>query len=142
MASELPYLPTYKNVATLFEKIESAKIPTSFTHRFLANTIGLKGSGDRALIPLLRNLGFIDHAGKPTAEYSALKNPGQAKKALGAAIKRAYAPLFESNENANALSQQELKGLIAQVAGADAGLLANYDDRPVNNSGSPDTRSI
>lgn len=59
MPVQLPYLASYKNVGALFDKIASAKIPDSFTHEFLQSTIGLKASGDRPLIPFLRNLGFI-----------------------------------------------------------------------------------
>jgi Family of unknown function (DUF5343) len=73
MPVQLPYLSSYKNVPMLFEKIASAKVPDSFTHAFLQNTIGLKGTGDRPLIPFLRSLGFIDQSGKPLPEYSKLK---------------------------------------------------------------------
>lgn len=119
MATALPYLPSYKNVPTLFEKIASAKIPEAFSQPYLYQTLGLKSKGDRALIPLLRTLGFIDAAGKPTSEYAALKNPTKARIAIAGAIKRAYSPLFEANESANALSGEELRGLVAQVAGTD-----------------------
>lgn len=119
MAKELPYLPTYKNVGKLFEKIASAKIPEVFVTRYLSDTLGLKGSGDRALIPLLRTMGFIDATGKPTAEYSKLKNNLLAGGAIANGIKVAYAPLFAANENANTLALPELKGLVSQVAGSD-----------------------
>lgn len=122
MAKELPYLTTYKNVGTLFEKIEKAKIPDAFTTRFLADTIGLKGSGDRQLISLLKKLGFIDPAGRPTPEYSRLKNKSTSRAAVADAIRRAYAPLYEVNENVHELPSEELKGIIAQVSGAEEGM--------------------
>ncbi len=62
MPAQLPYLASNKNVGTLFEKIASAKNPPKFTHDFLTTTIGLKGTNDRQLIPLLRNLGFLDQS--------------------------------------------------------------------------------
>lgn len=124
VANELPYLASHKNVATLFSKIQSAKRPEAFTTRYLANTLGLKGSNDRALISLLRTLGFIDAAGRPTQAYGALKNPDEAPKAIAAAIRSAYEPLFSANEAANALSSEALKGLIAQVAGTDKAMTA------------------
>jgi Family of unknown function (DUF5343) len=73
MAVPLPYLVSYKNAPTLFEKIASAKIPETFNREFLQTTIGLKGSNDRALIPFLRNLGFIEQSGIPTQSYRLLK---------------------------------------------------------------------
>ncbi|MDQ2664691.1 MAG: DUF5343 domain-containing protein [Gemmatimonadota bacterium] len=119
MASTLPYLPSYKNVGLLFTKIAAAKQPEAFNNPFLYTSLGLKGTADRSLIPLLRTLGFIDAASKPTSEYGALKNPKRAGAAIASAVRRTYAPLFDSNENAHKLSQEELKGLVAQVAGSD-----------------------
>lgn len=124
MAAELPYLSSYKNVAELFQRIAAAKQPDSFTTRYLADTIGLKSAADRQLIALLKALGFLDSAGRPTAEYGHLKNPSLASKALGQAIRVAYEPLYAANEHAHSLTSSELKGLIAQVAGSDTGTTA------------------
>ncbi len=119
MAKDLPYLVSYKNVTTLFDKIEKAKVPEVFTVKFLTDTIGLKGSTDRALITLLKKLGFLDNAGKPSPAYSLLKNKATAKAAIANGIRKAYAPLFEANEVAYSLPNDELKGLVAQVSGAE-----------------------
>ncbi len=122
MAKELPYLPSYKNVEKLLQRIAAAKQPEAFTHKFLQETIGLKSVGDRPLISLLRTLGFVDASNKPTSAYAALRNLIQAKRALATAIRKAYEPLFAADENAHKLSADALKGLVAQVAGTDAGL--------------------
>lgn len=119
MPSPLPYVPNYGKIKALFEKVASARVPDSFTQAYLAETLGLKSGGDRPLIPLLKALGLIDPSGKPTADYSLLKNSQRAGAALARAIGRAYAPLFAANENAYKVSGEELKGLISQVAGSD-----------------------
>jgi hypothetical protein len=119
MAAELPYLPTYKNLGLLFEKISTAKQPDAFSQTFLNETLLLKSKGDRALIPLLRTLGFLDSANKPTAEYALLKNKTLARKAIARGIQKAYAPLYAANEKAHDLQMPDLKGLIGQVAGVD-----------------------
>jgi hypothetical protein len=119
MARDLPYLTSYKNVGKLFDAIYSAKQPDLFTHQFLQNTLGITASGDRAMIPLLRNLGFIDATNRPTATYGALKNSSLKKGAIANAIRQAYAPLFEANEQAEKLPNEELRGLVAQIAGSD-----------------------
>jgi len=124
MASSLPYVTSNKNLGTLFDKIASAKVPDKFTHNFLQQTIGLKGTNDRAYIPLLRNLGFLDASGTPTAAYRELKNSSTARDAIGAGVRSAYAPLFASDESAHSLGAEKLKGLIAQVAGTDEGMTA------------------
>lgn len=119
MAASLPYLASNKNLPVLFEKIASAKLPDKFTHSFLTTTIGLKGTNDRALIPLLRTMGFIDQSGTPTSSYRLLK--GHNKKGdLADGMRRAYAPLFDSDQDAQKLPSDRLKSLIAQVAGVDA----------------------
>lgn len=120
MPQELPYLSNYKNVGLLFEKIRSAKIPETFTQKFLNDTLGLKSSGDRSLITLLKTLGFVDSSGKPTQRYAALKNEKIAGIEIARGVKEAYEGLFSANEQANTLDGQELKGLVAQVAGADS----------------------
>lgn len=118
MPTQLPYLVSYKNVPTLFDKIASAKIPQNFTHSFLQTTIGLKNTSDRALIPLLRAFGFIDQSGVPTPSYRLLKGDKR-KAALAEGIRKAYQPLFDANDNAHQLSGETLKSLVAQVAGTD-----------------------
>lgn len=119
VAQTLPYLSSNKNVAELFEKILSAQKPPSFTHAYLQNTIGLKGTNDRPLIPMLRTLGFLDSANIPTPSYDLLKNKATAKGAIAAAIRKAWEPLFKANEKANELGAPELKGLLSQVSGVD-----------------------
>lgn len=124
MPVSLPYLASNKNLEPLFATIQSAKVPDRFTQEFLGTTIGLKGSNDRAVIPLLRTLGFIDQSGAPTSNYRKLKNPDSAKAALAAGIREAYKALFEANEKAHSLPSDKLKGLVAQVAGTDDAMTA------------------
>lgn len=119
MAKELPYLSSYKNVGTLFKKIESAKVPEVFNQKYLYDTLGLKSVSDRSLISLLKSMGLVEQSGQPTIEYSKLKNNLLAGGVIADGIKRAYAPLFDSDENAHVLTLPELKGLISQVSGSD-----------------------
>ena len=119
MAQALPYLTSYKNVEKLFQKILTAQKPEVFTHSYLSDTIGLTGTNDRPLISMLRSMGFLDSANRPTTSYDLLKNPTRAKGAIATGLKTAYAPLFIANEKANELAPDALKGLIAQVTGSD-----------------------
>ena len=124
MSGSLPYLSSNKNIGELFTKIASAAIPPKFTQDFLQKTIGLKGTNDRPLIPLLRNLGFLDQSNTPTAAYSLLKAKDKSGPAIAAGIKTAYAPLFVADETANEHSGEKLKSLVAQVAGTDDDMTA------------------
>jgi hypothetical protein len=124
MPANLPYLTSNRNAPALFQRIAAAKAPDMFTQKYLEDTIGLKGSNDRKLISILKSLGFLEESGKPTPEYGKLKNKTLAQKAIAAGIRRAYAPLFQADENAYALDPDALKGLVAQVAGSDDGMTA------------------
>lgn len=119
MAKDLFYLPSYKNVGTIFEKIQTAKTPEAFTMKYLANVIGLKSTADRGLINMLKKLGFLDASGRPTDAYALLKNKNVAGAAIADGLRKAYASLFEANEKANELTLEQLKNLVSQVTGAD-----------------------
>ncbi len=119
MPTALPYVPSYGKIKALFEKITSAKVPDAFTQTYLAETLGLASSADRPLIPLLRSLSLIDSAGKPSPDYALLKNSHRAGPTLAKAVRVAFAALFAANEKAHKLTNEELKGLVAQVAGSD-----------------------
>lgn len=120
MSKDLFYLPTYKNVSSLFEKIHTAKAPEAFTTRYLSDVIGLKGTNDRNLINMLKKLGFLDTSGRPTDSYGLLKNKDVVGTAIAEGLRKAYAPLFEANEKANELPLEQLKGLVSQITGTDA----------------------
>jgi hypothetical protein len=119
LAQSLPYLASNKNLGKLFERILTSQRPSVFTHDHLQNIIGLKSTNDRLLIPLLRNLGFLDSSNRPTATFNLLKNGATAKTAIANGIKTAYEPLFRADEKANQLTGEPLKGLISQVSGED-----------------------
>lgn len=124
MPKSLPCLQSYKNIEKLFTSISAAKVPDSFGHKFLTDALGLKSTGDRPLIPFLRSLGFLDGSNKPTASYMQLKNPALKSRAIAASIKIGYAPLFDADERANERGNEDLKGLVAQVSGADTGTVS------------------
>jgi hypothetical protein len=92
---------------------------------FLQNTLGLKTTNDRPLIPFLRNLGFIDSGNKPTSQYNLLKgSERQRQTALAEGVRKAYGPLFDADEEAYTRGGQELRNLISQVAGTDEDMTA------------------
>lgn len=124
MTHDLPYTPAYGKIATLFDKIAKAKVPDAFTVKYLSQSLGCTSTNDRKLIPLLKKLGFLDGSGKPTGEYAHLKgNKTTAGRALAKGIKLAYSALYDANETAHELPSVELKGLIAQVSGAEESLI-------------------
>jgi hypothetical protein len=124
MTHDLPYTPAYGKIATLFDKIAKAKVPDAFTVKYLSQSLGLTSTNDRSLIPLLKKLKLLDGSGKPTNEYAHLKgNKTTVERAIANSIKHAYSALYDANETAHELPSAELKGLIAQVSGAEESLI-------------------
>ena len=72
---------------------------------------------------MLKKMGFLDASGHPTETYGQLKNKKVLKTAIADAVRKVYEPLFRANEKANELSPDELKGLIAQITGADQAIV-------------------
>ena len=127
MPVSLPYLASNKNLPTLFERIASAKIPDRFNREFLQTTIGLKGSNDRALIPFLRNCGFLDQSSAPSPTYRLLKGDKR-RAAIADGVRKAYGPLFDADHDAHKATGEKLKGLVAQIAGTDDDLTSRISN--------------
>lgn len=112
------YLYTVKNVSDMFSAIQRASVPPKFTYDFL-QTLGFKSTNDRAFINVLKGLGFLDSNSTPTAVYSQYRDKDVSKKVLGQQIRRAYEGLFMSDESAQTLSAENVKGKLATLTGKD-----------------------
>ncbi len=110
------------NVGTLkkaLDKIKEAATPERFTTDYLSDTLGMKGGAARPVIPFLKKMGFLSENGVPTDLYRQFRNPSASGHAAAEGLKKAYAPLFTKNENAQKLSDSDLKGLVLEATGLD-----------------------
>ena len=91
----LPSISTqvYGQFPDFFAKLQDGQAPASFTQQHLKD-IGFATANHRALIPLLKSLGFLTANGVPTDRYHAFRDKSQSRKILGAAVKEAYSDLF------------------------------------------------
>ncbi|GMU26017.1 MAG: hypothetical protein AMXMBFR16_09220 [Candidatus Uhrbacteria bacterium] len=110
------YLLTTNRLPQMLQAIQNAGVPPRFTHEFV-KTLGFKSTNDRAYVGLLKGIGFLDDSGVPTESYRAYRNRVEAKKVLGAALRRTYDEVFLANENAQDLTVEALKGIIAARTG-------------------------
>lgn len=117
MAENPPYMLSPPTLARALEKVRSAATPERFTHDFLANTLGMKGGTPRPLIPFLKRIGFLASDGSPTELYKRFRNPAEAGAAAAEGLRIGYHQLFEMNEKAHTLTDNELKGLVVQATG-------------------------
>lgn len=118
--NSLPYLNGYGTISKALEKIRSASTPDRFTQDFLSTKLGLKSSSARPLIPFFKRIGFLAPDGSPTDLYTAFRNTTTSGAAVAEGMRVGYAPIFELNEYAHEVNDDELRGLVVQATGADA----------------------
>jgi len=117
VAGKVPstYLVAYGRTAEYFGAIQRGTAPTRFTTEFLEN-MGFKSKNDRALIPLLKSLNFIDESNAPTQLYRDFLDSTRAKIVLGRQILKAYEGLFELNRKAHKEKASALVGPVKSLA--------------------------
>lgn len=125
LANEYPYMVSNNRIGPILAKITTAAKPEKFTHQFLKH-LGFTSSNDRAIIPLLKKLGFLDSDGTPTEYYDKLKDATQHPYILGERIRDLYNELFTINLNIYDASDDEIKGAMSRVTGAEAKMVNRY----------------
>jgi hypothetical protein len=109
MALPTSYLTSTKNLEGMLNAIVNARAPEKFTQRFL-ESLEFKSAGDRLIIGVLKSLDFLSEDGKPTQRYHEYLDQSQSGAVLAAAIKEAYADLFQVNKEANKMELAAIKG--------------------------------
>lgn len=125
MATEYPYMVSNNKIRTILDKIETAEKPTKFSHSLLKK-LGFSSSNDRAVIPLLKRLGFLRDDGSPTEFYDQLRDKTKRFHVLGARVIDLYSDLYSINTNIHRTSEDEIKGAISRVTGKDATSVNRY----------------
>lgn len=115
------YVTAYGNITKVLERIRTAQTPPRFSLDFLGTTLNLTGGGARPLIPFLKRTGFLASDGTPTELYKQFRNPSQSGRAAAKALRVGYANLYRVNEYLHDASDAQLKGIVVQVTGSDAG---------------------
>lgn len=118
MAEYPPYVNAYNGIPKLFEKIKTAAVPPKFTVDFLNTVLELKSSSYRAMIPLLKKVGFLDQGNVPTQAYKDFREHSLSGSIMAERLKEAYASLFAANEYAQNLNKKELMSKLRSLTGA------------------------
>lgn len=119
MSHNLPYVLQPGTLTKILEKIKTASVPERFTQDFLGTKLGFKGGNSKAVIPLLKKIGFLATDGSPTDLYKRFRNPAQSGGAMAAGIRHGYKTLYEMNEYVHDANDKDLKGLVVQATGAE-----------------------
>jgi hypothetical protein len=116
MAVPTAYLKTTKNTVAILDAMKRAGVPDTFTYDFLKKNLGFGSSSDRPHIPVFKALGFLSENGSPTERYRRFKDGSQSAAVIAEALRDAYADVFAADQNAGALSPNELQGLFARLS--------------------------
>jgi len=92
------YVQVYGQLPDLFSRIREAGAPDKFTSQHLKDW-GYTSSNYRAVIPLLKSLGFLAPDGSPTTRYHDYRNNAQSASVMAEALREAYGDLFNIKAN-------------------------------------------
>lgn len=143
MPESYPYIVSNNKIEPILARIRTAAKPERFTIRETLHKWGFTTSNDRAIIGVLKELGFLNEGGAPTSYYDRLRDPNDWKYVLAERMRELYADLFAIDSNIQRAPDTEIRGAISRVTGKDdesvkryyatfktlAGL-ANFDEKP------------
>lgn len=93
MALTNTYVQIYGQLKDLFTSISDGAAPSKFTNQHLKDW-GYSSTNYRAVIPLLKALGFLSADGIPTSRYHEYRNASQSRRVMATAVREAYGDLF------------------------------------------------
>lgn len=93
MALTNSYIQVYGQIGDVFARIADGQAPEKFTAQYLKD-LGFGSSNFRAVIPLLKALGFLSDDGTPTKRYHEYRNSSQSRRVMADALRDAYGDLF------------------------------------------------
>lgn len=125
MADAYPYIISNNKIAPILAKIRSAAKPDRLSQKLL-KTWGFAASNDRAIISVLKDLGFLTEAGAPTEYYDRLRDTTDWAYVLGERIKDLYADLYAIDTNIHSANDTEIRGAISRVTGKDDKSVGRY----------------
>jgi hypothetical protein len=97
MALSDVYVQVYGQLPEFFAKLQQGQAPDQFTRQHLVD-LGFTSSNHRALIPLLKALGFLSPDGAPTPRYHEYRSKAQARRVMAEALRESYRDLFVLTE--------------------------------------------
>lgn len=108
MALTNAYVQVYGQLPEIFQRISEAAAPDKFTNQHLKDW-GYTSSNFRAVIPLLKALGFLSSDGTPTSRYHDYRG-AHPRQVMADAIKEAYGDLFTIKAKPSIADRELIEG--------------------------------
>ena len=121
---EYSYTTVPGKLRMFFEKIRRVAVPEQADHRWLS-LIGLDSKNDPTLLGVLRQIGFIDHGGKPTRLWFDYK--ASPRETMAIALRESYRELFslyDADPSPCELSTDELARFFSSKTGRAEGTVS------------------
>ena len=115
MAIPKSYMTGIKRLPDILEAVQTAQAPKTFSTRFLEQ-LGFKSKGDRLIIGVLKDIGFLDDKGVPKKRYYEFLDQTHSGSVLAEGIKEAWADLFAINVNAHQLTKDKFIGKLRTLS--------------------------
>jgi len=115
MAVPSAYLQSTKNTVAILSAIQRAGVPARFTYEFLKQ-LGFPSSSDRAIIPVLKSIGFLDESSMPTGLYRRFKDKNIAPVVMAEGLRSGYGDVFAVDTQAHTKSAQQLTGIFSRLS--------------------------
>lgn len=104
------YMASTKNVGEILRKMVDGVAPPKFTVEHL-KAIGNTSSNDRAIIPLLKDLGFLEADATPTQRYHDYRDKSRSKAVMAEALRDGYTDVFQLREHPTKADRSAIEGL-------------------------------
>lgn len=127
MALPTAYVQVYGQLPEVFSRIADGQAPEKFNAQYLKD-LGFASTNFRAVIPLLKQLGFLSEDGIPTNRYHDYRNTARSRRVMGEALRDAYADLFTIKANPTEADKPLIEGKFKSAHNASgnvARLMAN-----------------
>jgi len=108
MAQTYAYILTPDALGKFIDGIPTRGVPEKLTRAYL-RTVGFKSTNHRNIIPVLKFLGFIDAATKPTDLYKHLRDRQKSRQVIAQALREAYAELYATYADAHRKDDEALR---------------------------------
>ena len=125
MPDSYPYIISNNKIEPIFARIRSAAKPERFSREMLA-TWGFTASNDRAMVGIMKELGFTSESGVPTEHYDRLRDPSDWKYVLGERIRDCYSELFAIDQSINSAPETEVIGAMLRITGKEETTVRRY----------------
>lgn len=117
MTVKLPYMVAAGIIPKVLTKIREARRTDRFTQDYLETMLGFRGGNARAMIPLLKRMGFLSTDGTPTTLYDRYRNDDSREVALAEGVRNAYNEIFSRNEFAFNMPKDKFSSLVTEMTG-------------------------